>query len=263
MDLLGHVNNVTYLDYLAEAREDVFAGHGAARAAVRQHRVEFVRPLVFRAAPVLVDTWVADVGSGEVTLAQEVYDGPTADQPDRVVYVRASTVLSHRLTESERTRTERAPGPAQEWRPVPDDAGSDRAQVGREVYPLVVRRSDLGEHGLARTGVYFEYVQEARIHYLMNLRAAGEQWTDQVVARSDVDYLGPIGHRSEPYALHSWIGHVGNRSYTMHSEIRDGEQVLARAAVVIVAFDVEAQRPAAMPAHQRARLERELSDSTG
>ncbi len=74
MDLLGHVNNVTYLDYVAEARENLFAGHPAATAAVARHQVEFVKPLVFRRQPVLVDTWVTDIADDEVTLAHEVYD---------------------------------------------------------------------------------------------------------------------------------------------------------------------------------------------
>ena len=40
MDLLGHVNNVTYLDYVAEARQALFAGHSAGRASVTRHQVD-------------------------------------------------------------------------------------------------------------------------------------------------------------------------------------------------------------------------------
>ena len=65
MDLLGHVNNVTYLDYVAEARENLFPGSPAGRAPVTRHQVEFVSPLVFRRRPVLVDSWVTDVSDDE------------------------------------------------------------------------------------------------------------------------------------------------------------------------------------------------------
>ena len=58
LDLLGHVNNVTYLDYVAEAREALFAGLPAGRAAVSRYQVEFLKPLVFSRTPVLVDSWV-------------------------------------------------------------------------------------------------------------------------------------------------------------------------------------------------------------
>ncbi len=76
MDLLGHVNNVTYLEYVAEAREDLFQGTGVDPKAVTGHQVEFASPLVFRRQPVLVDTWVTEVGEDSVTLAHEIYDPP-------------------------------------------------------------------------------------------------------------------------------------------------------------------------------------------
>ena len=76
MDLLGHVNNVTYLDYVAEAREQLFPDSPTGRAPVTRHRVEFAAPLVFRRRPVLVDSWVTDVGEQTLSLAHEVYDAP-------------------------------------------------------------------------------------------------------------------------------------------------------------------------------------------
>ena len=105
---------------------------------------------------------------------------------------------------------------------------------------------------------FFEYVQEARIQYLMNLHTRGEKWSQHVIARTDVDYREPIGHRVEPYVVHSWIGHLGSRSFTIRSEIRDGDVVVAGASVVLVCFDLETQRTAEMAPAQRARLEQEL-----
>ena len=54
--LLGHVNNVTYVDYLQEARVDMLRMHAPATGrrelaegvVVVRHEVEFVAPLVFR-----------------------------------------------------------------------------------------------------------------------------------------------------------------------------------------------------------------------
>jgi acyl-CoA thioester hydrolase len=253
MDLLGHVNNVTHLDYLAEAREALFAGHPAGRAPVRRHQVAFVKPLVFHRTPVLVDTWVTAVGSDEVALAHEVYDAPPEGQPERTIYLRASTVLSHRLSHDERALVEQVRAPAQDWRAV-----SAEARPAGDVFSLTVRRSDLDELGHARAGVFFEYVQEARIRYLMNLHTRGERWSQHVVARTDIDYLAPLAYRPEPYAVHSWVAHLGSRSFTIRSEVRDGERVLASAAVVMVTFDLETQRAAEMAEQQRARLAMEL-----
>ncbi len=71
--------------------------------------------------------------------------------------------------------------------------------------------------------MFFEYVQEARIRYLMNLHTRGERWSQHVVARTDIDFLAPLPYRQEPYAVHSWVGHLGSRSFTISAEVRDGE----------------------------------------
>jgi acyl-CoA thioester hydrolase len=253
MDLLGHVNNVTYLDYVSEAREALFAGHPAGRAPVTRHQVEFVKPLVFRRTPVLVDSWVTETGAEEYVLAHEVYDAPADEEHERAVYLRASTVVAHALTDDERAIAELAPGPDHEWRPL-----SNETRPAGGVHELTVRRSDLDENGHARAGVYFEYVQEARIRYLMDMHTRGERWSQHVVARTDIDYFAPLRHRRDPYSVHSWVGHLGSRSFTIRSEVRDGALVLASAAVVMVTFDLETQRTTEMAAEQRARLEREL-----
>ena len=78
------------------------------------------------------------------------------------------------------------------------------------------------------------------------------------VARTDIDYLAPLHHRQEPYAVHSWVGHLGSRSFTIRAEVRDGDRVLASAAVVMVTFDLETQRTTEMAEPQRDRLEQEL-----
>ena len=57
LDLLGHVNNVTYVDYLQEARVDLFRTHAPGQSApddlaegvvVVRHEVTYVSPLTFR-----------------------------------------------------------------------------------------------------------------------------------------------------------------------------------------------------------------------
>jgi len=254
MDLLGHVNNVTYLDYVSEAREALFIGHPAGRASVVRHQVDFVQPLVFHRRPVLVDTWLSGESDREVELSHEVYDAPTAARPDRTIYVRATTVLAHQLTDEERVLLEPTRARGHEWRPV----GAEALSAGDD-YALAVRLSDLDGEGRARPGVFFEYFQEARIRYLMTLHTRGEKWSQHVVARTDIDYLGALPHRQEPYSVHSWVAHLGSRSFTIRSEARDGEQVLASAAVVMVAFDLETQTTTEMAEQQRARLEREIA----
>ena len=110
MDSLGHVNNVTYVDYLQEARVDMFAVHAPASGGeelaegvvVVRHEVEFVAPLVFRFEPVRIETWITQIKVATFTMAYEIFD----DLPDgaRKVYTRATSVLTPFVFSQERPR---------------------------------------------------------------------------------------------------------------------------------------------------------------
>ena len=110
MDSLGHVNNVTYVDYLQEARVDMFAVHAPASGGeelaegvvVVRHEVEFVAPLVFRFEPVRIETWITQIKVATFTMAYEIFD----ELPDgtRKVYTRATSVLTPFVFSQERPR---------------------------------------------------------------------------------------------------------------------------------------------------------------
>ncbi len=254
MDMLGHVNNVRYLDYVAEAREAMFRGTGAETARVLRHRVEFAAPLVFRRRPVLVDSWVTAVSDDTVSVAHEVYDAPETGTGDRTVYLRVSSVLAVELPALAHDVAGAGIEPDHTWRPV-----ADESRPGGTAYDLTVRRADIGEDGLVRDVSFFEFFQEARIQLVMNLHTRGQEWSHHVVARTDIDFVEPVPHRLEPYVVRSWIGHVGTRSFTIQAELLDAERVLARTSVVMVTFDKETQRPRDMAASQRERLLEELN----
>jgi acyl-CoA thioester hydrolase len=127
MDSLGHVNNVTYVDYLQEARVDMFAVHAPASGGedlaegvvVVRHEVEFVAPLVFRPEPVRIETWVTEVRAASFTMAYEILD--EAADGSRAVYTRAISRLTpfvftlerpRRIRPEERAVLERFLGPA-------------------------------------------------------------------------------------------------------------------------------------------------------
>lgn len=263
MDMLGHVNNVTYLDYLQEARIDLFATHDAFRGRLERtegvvvvdYQVEFLAPLVFRRRPVSVDIWVSDVRTASFRMHYEVYDGnPEA----RTVYLRASSTMTplvfetrrpRRLTDDERELlaelTEETPQRESIASPTPAATTS---------VPIKVRFTDLDMFGHVNNVQFFELFQEARIAYLMDLHTKGEAWAAHVVARTDIDYRQSIRLRRKPYDVHNWISRLGSRSFTISSQIRDGDEVLATAHVVMVTFDESTQRSTEMPADQRRAL---------
>ncbi|MFF0447531.1 acyl-CoA thioesterase [Streptomyces sp. NPDC004609] len=97
MDAFGHVNNVVFLRYLEEARIDFMfrlqPGDGSPSfsggSVVARHEIDYVRPLVHRHEPVVVESWVTRINAASLTIAYEVKDTEGAAE----IYARASTVV--------------------------------------------------------------------------------------------------------------------------------------------------------------------------
>jgi acyl-CoA thioester hydrolase len=129
--------------------------------------------------------------------------------------------------------------------------------VSRHRYALHVRFSDVDIYRHVNNVKYFEYYQEARLALLGTLgrldEAVGSSFTT-VVARIGVEYRRPILFRPEPYVVETWVQRVGTTSYTLGSEIKDGEAVLSAAEVVAVRFDMVRQRACPLTVEERDLL---------
>lgn len=278
LDLLGHVNNVVYVDYLQEARVDMLRVHApdarsddlAEGVVVVSHSVTYLRPMHFRLGPVLVDCWVSDIKAATFTLACELYDPPAEPGGERVVYARATTVLTpyvfaterpRRLSAEEKERLGRFLEPGFDDHPArvrPPVGLHERAGAGR--YPMHVRFSDVDAYRHVNNVKYFEFLQESRIAYLARLGVgvstgepdgrpgetvgAESRETGLVLAHVDMAYRLPILHRSEPYDIWSAVTRVGRTSFQMAAEIRDGDRTLAGGEMTVVFFDPRTERAA-------------------
>lgn len=94
LDPLGHVNNVVFHDYLQEARVGLLRDLDFVRAAdfaqvvVKQELVHR-KPLMYAAAPVIVEIWVERVGNSSYTLGYRILDevGDVAAEASTVMAV--------------------------------------------------------------------------------------------------------------------------------------------------------------------------------
>ncbi len=252
LDLIGHVNNVVYVDYLQEARVDMLRAQGrgepthtdalAEGVVVVRHEVTYVSPLEFDFRPVKIASWITSIRAATFTIAYEIYhDLPDGD---RRVYARASTLLTPYVFASERPR--RITAEERESLSVflepaePREPGAARMPRERPAnavrYPVQVRFSDVDVYRHVNNVKYFEYLQEARVSMNSGLWK-GLDPVSIVVAQTDVDYRQPIVFRPEAYDAWTWLSRIGQRSATIDSLIQDGETVLSRARVTIVFFD--------------------------
>ncbi len=119
VDVYGHVNNVKYFEYFQEARiafilslaGGLFDADSNNRQVVARIDVDYKRPILFRAEPYAVETWVTRIGTSSYGLGCQIVDESglvysTAEVA--LVTFDVSTQRSRPLTDAERTRLEGA-----------------------------------------------------------------------------------------------------------------------------------------------------------
>ncbi|WP_026820814.1 acyl-CoA thioesterase [Arthrobacter castelli] len=136
IDSYGHVNNVTFLTYLQDARVQLIhrslgsaAGAGAAEedtfhdlvgkdnfALVGRHEIEYLQPLNFRPVPVYVNIWVTSVGKSSFEFGYAV-----AEQDGAKIYAQATSgmVLMNKATDKPIELTQAQHHALQEWSGAP------------------------------------------------------------------------------------------------------------------------------------------------
>jgi acyl-CoA thioester hydrolase len=122
-----------------------------------------------------------------------------------------------------------------------------------------VRFSDVDVYGHVNNVKYFEYYQEARLAYVTSLRhEQGDDPFEMVLARMEVGYKRPILFRPQPYQIETRVSRVGNSSFGLAAEIRDGETVLSKAQAAMVCFDPQSQTARPLSEVERQLLLAEL-----
>lgn len=79
LDPLGHVNNVVFYDYLQEARVQMLTELGhmdvttLSQVVVKQE-MAYRKPLLLRPEPIVIETWVGEVGRSSYTIRYRILD---------------------------------------------------------------------------------------------------------------------------------------------------------------------------------------------
>jgi acyl-CoA thioester hydrolase len=162
------------------------------------------------------------------------------------------------MTADERERLAGHLGPS----PVSERSAPRGATTwGRSVVerPVHVRFSDVDLLGHVNNLRYLDYAQMAQVDLLTGVfgEARVEGSVHTVIVRGEIDYVGQMGLRAEPYAVRSRVVGVGEHSASFEQEIRDGERVMARNRLVEVNVD-EDQRPTPWHPKHRELFEQRL-----
>ena len=103
-----------------------------------------------------------------------------------------------------------------------------------------MRWGDLDAQGHVNNAVVLEYLQEARVEFLLTGPPVMHRLlaTGVLVASHQVEYLAPIGFDGSPVELELWVESVGGSRFELGYDISHGHRLTGRARTVGVAYDL-------------------------
>jgi acyl-CoA thioester hydrolase len=103
-----------------------------------------------------------------------------------------------------------------------------------------MRWGDMDAQGHVNNAVYLDYLQEARVHFLLagppelaHLLDAGV-----LVVSHQVEYLAPVTFGDEPLSIELWIDQVGGSRFVVGYDVFDQTTLAARARTAVVPYDL-------------------------
>ena len=97
-----------------------------------------------------------------------------------------------------------------------------------------VRWDDLDAFGHVNNATYLIYAQEARF--------AWSKMIEMVVARAEVDFIAPIYTGDIYIDVEIWVNKIGNSSFGVTYEMKNGQELLARIKTVQVTVSLETKK---------------------
>ena len=97
-----------------------------------------------------------------------------------------------------------------------------------------VRWGDLDAFGHVNNATYLVYAQEARY--------AWSKMLEMVVARAEVDFIAPIYSGDIYLDIEIWVNKIGNSSFGLTYEMKNGDELVARVKTVQVTVSMDSKK---------------------
>lgn len=115
-----------------------------------------------------------------------------------------------------------------------------------------VRWGDLDAFGHVNNATYLVYAQEARF--------AWSKMIEMVVARAEVDFIAPIYTGDIYIDVEIWVNKIGNSSFGLTYEMKNGDELLARIKTVQVTVSMETKKSRPLTDSERKFLTQYLEE---
>jgi len=110
-------------------------------------------------------------------------------------------------------------------------------------------------YGHINNVAYAQYMEQSRVQLMAQEGMTPNNLEEShVVARNEIDFLVPLVYQAEPVHMHLWIERVGNATYTVGYELRNGDVVHMRAKTNMVTFNQVTNTPCRIPTELREYL---------
>lgn len=111
------------------------------------------------------------------------------------------------------------------------------------VVRVPLRWVDLDAQGHVNNGVIADYLQEARVAFLLQGPNAHLLGNGIVVTGHQVEYLRPVEFSTDPVEVRLWLGNLTAARITIAYEVVQDGQLAARARTTLCVFDFDSGRP--------------------
>ena len=115
-----------------------------------------------------------------------------------------------------------------------------------------VRWGDLDAFGHVNNATYLVYAQEARYTW--------SKMIEMVVARAEVDFIAPIYTGDIFIDVEIWVNKIGNSSFGLTYEMKNGDEILARIKTVQVTVSMETKKSRPLKDSEREFLTKYLEE---
>ena len=119
-----------------------------------------------------------------------------------------------------------------------------------------MRWGDMDVQGHINNAAYLDYLQEARVAFLLSGSPVLHQLLDSgvLVVSHQLEYLKPVAFSERPLVIKLWVDAIGGSRFSIGYEVFDGDDLAARARTAVVPFDLASNALRRLTAEEREVL---------
>jgi acyl-CoA thioester hydrolase len=123
-----------------------------------------------------------------------------------------------------------------------------------------MRWGDMDVQGHINNAAYLDYLQEARVAFLLSGPSALHQllYSGVLVVSHQLEYLKAVAFSERPLRIDLWVDSIGGSRFSIGYEVFDDEDLAARARTTAVPFDLVSNTLRRLTAEEREALGRAL-----